>query len=68
MTEDADRLLTVSEIAEVLRVDATTIRRWIKRGNMDALELPHRGNRRVYRVRRATIDRILATPVEVSAV
>lgn len=61
--QDAD-LLTVREVAEQLRVDDTTVRRWIKNGILDAITLPHRGARQAYRVRRATLDALLtpATP------
>lgn len=54
-------LLTVSEVARVLRVDATTVRRWVKQGTLDAVVLPHVNERCAYRVRRSTLDKILAT-------
>ncbi len=53
-TEEAD-LLTTREVARMLRVDHTTVRRWIKSGAMEAITLPRGG----YRVRRATVDAIL---------
>jgi len=34
-------LLTVAEVAQILRVDDTTVRRWIKQGVLDAVVLPH---------------------------
>jgi excisionase family DNA binding protein len=55
-------LLTVREVAEQLRVDDTTVRRWIKNGVLDAIPLPHRGLRQAYRIRRVTLDAILASP------
>ena len=58
-------LLTVSEVAESLRVDGTTVRRWIKLGVLEALTLPHAGARESYRVRRETLNRVLH-PVETS--
>ena len=36
-------LLTVSEVARILRVDDTTVRRWIKEGALEALPLPKEG-------------------------
>jgi excisionase family DNA binding protein len=57
-----DELLTVHEIAERLRVDDTTVRRWIKNGVLDAIALPHRGKRQAYRVRTSTLDKLLDTP------
>jgi excisionase family DNA binding protein len=57
--DEAD-LLTVREVAKRLRVDDTTVRRWIKNGVLEAITLPHRGTRQAYRIRRATIDALLA--------
>ncbi len=54
-------LLTVSEIAQALRVDGTTVRRWIKNGVLEAITLPHRNKRQAYRVKRATLDKLLET-------
>ncbi len=56
--QDAD-LLTVREVAEQLRVDDTTVRRWIKNGVLDAITLPHRGARAAYRIRRVTLAALL---------
>ncbi|MDQ6660487.1 MAG: helix-turn-helix domain-containing protein [Chloroflexota bacterium] len=53
-------LLTVSEVAQQLRVDDTTVRRWIKNGVLEAISLPHRGARQAYRIRRSTLDALLA--------
>jgi excisionase family DNA binding protein len=55
-------LLTVREVARQLRVDDTTVRRWIKNGVLEAITLPHRGMRQAYRVRRATLEALLAAP------
>jgi excisionase family DNA binding protein len=55
-------LLTVREVARQLRVDDTTVRRWIKSGALDAVALPHTGKRSGYRVRRRTIDVLFSTP------
>jgi excisionase family DNA binding protein len=52
-------LLTVHEIAQALRVDDTTCRRWIKSGTLEAITLPHQGKRQAYRIRRATLDALL---------
>ena len=61
--ENAD-LLTVREVAKRLRVDDTTVRRWIKLGVLDAITLPHRGARQAYRIRRSTLEALLAQPPE----
>ena len=57
--DEAD-LLTVREVAKQLRVDDTTVRRWIKNGVLEAITLPHRGARQAYRIRRSTLDALLA--------
>jgi len=59
--DEAD-LLTVREVAKQLRVDDTTVRRWIKNGVLEAISLPHRGTRQAYRIRRATLNALLAPP------
>lgn len=56
-------LLTVSEVADILRVDATTVRRWIRDGVLEAVPLPHRGKRQAYRVKRETLDNLLVSGV-----
>lgn len=52
-------LLTVSEVAEILRVDDTTVRRWVKKGILEAITLPHLNKRHAYRVRRATVEALI---------
>jgi excisionase family DNA binding protein len=61
VNEDAD-LLTVGEVAKRLRVDDTTVRRWIKSGVLEAISLPHSGVRQAYRIRRSTLETLLAAP------
>ncbi len=52
-------LLTVSEVARILRVDETTVRRRIKDGVLDAVLLPKSGVRQGYRIKRETLERLL---------
>jgi excisionase family DNA binding protein len=59
---DEGELLTVREVARQLRVDDTTVRRWIKNGVLEAITLPHRGVRQAYRIRRSTLEALLAAP------
>ena len=59
--ESASDLLTVREVAKHLRVDDTTVRRWIKSGALDAVALPHSGKRCGYRVRKHTLDALFST-------
>jgi excisionase family DNA binding protein len=60
--QQTDELLTVREVARRLRVDDTTVRRWIKHGTLEAVSLPHVGKRQAYRVRQSTIDSLLKQP------
>lgn len=57
-----DTLLTITEVARRLRVDSTTVRRWITLGVLDAVILPHQGKRLSYRVRQQTLDQLLLSP------
>jgi excisionase family DNA binding protein len=59
MKEDMEELLTVREVARRLRVDETTVRRWIKSGALEAVTLPHKGKRQAYRIKKSTIDTLL---------
>ena len=49
-----DQWLTVSEVAERLRVNEVTVRRWIQRGELVALNVG--GRRPEYRVRQTALD------------
>jgi excisionase family DNA binding protein len=54
-----NELLTISEVAHQLRVDYATVRRWINQGILEAVRLPHRGERQGYRIKQETLDRVL---------
>jgi excisionase family DNA binding protein len=54
-------LLTVSEVAQILRVDETTVRRWVKIGALEAVVLPHVNKRQAYRIKKETLDKLLAS-------
>lgn len=54
-------LMTIGEVAKELRVDGTTVRRWIKRGVLEAVSLPHVNKRHAYRIKRETLNRVLDT-------
>lgn len=54
-----EELLRVSEVAQALRVDDTTVRRWIKNGVLEAISLPHLNKRQAYRIRRETLDKLV---------
>jgi excisionase family DNA binding protein len=53
-------LLTVQEVADILRVDATTVRRWIKSGALEAVALSHQNIRVAYRVKCETVENLLS--------
>lgn len=56
-------LLTIAEVARILRVDDLTVRRWAAQGALDVVRLPSAtGKRQGYRIQRATLNRILDTP------
>ncbi|MDQ6660919.1 MAG: helix-turn-helix domain-containing protein [Chloroflexota bacterium] len=57
-----DEMMTVREVAKRLRVDGTTVRRWIKQGVLEAITLPHRGKRESYRIKKSTLDKLLKSP------
>ena len=63
MVEEPEELLTVREVARRLRVDDTTVRRWIKSGALQAITLPHRGKRQAYRIKKSTLDALLKNPI-----
>jgi len=44
--EDLPDLLTVREVAQLLRVSPLTIKRWGKRGKLPAIRINSRGDRR----------------------
>ncbi len=52
-------LLTIAEVADTLRVDATTVRRWVKQGTLEAIVLPHLNERQAYRIKRDTLEKLL---------
>lgn len=56
MVNDA-QWLTVNDVADVLQVKVETVRRWIRRGQLSALELG--GPRTVYRIRPDDLDRFI---------
>jgi excisionase family DNA binding protein len=59
MQKYTSELLTAKEVARLLRVDDTTVRRWIKEGTLQAVSLPHVGKRQQYRVHSRTVQHIL---------
>ncbi len=54
-----EELMTAREVAELFRVDETTVRRWVANGILNAVTLPHKGTRLSYRIRRKTVDKLL---------
>jgi excisionase family DNA binding protein len=47
-------LMTLAEVAELLRVDVETVRRWCRTGEIQAVKVG-----RVWRVKRETIEAIM---------
>ena len=52
----ADRLLTVAQVAATLQVDEDTVRRWLRAGQLLGTNL---GSRAGYRVRQSDLDAFL---------
>ena len=46
MLEDYPEVLTISEVAEILRVAPLTLKRWEKRGRITSIRINARGDRR----------------------
>lgn len=58
-----DELMTVHEVAAQLRVDDTTVRRWIKSGALQAITLPHSKNRVPHRIKKSVFNQILTNGI-----
>lgn len=54
--DQSEKLLTVKEVARGLKVDETTVRRWVEAGILEAVILPHVGTRKVYRIRESVYE------------
>jgi excisionase family DNA binding protein len=54
-----EHLLTIAEVARRLRVDGTTVRRWINTGTLEAVSLPHVNKRTSYRIKSSTLAGLL---------
>jgi excisionase family DNA binding protein len=61
--EDLPDLLTIREVADILRVSPLTIKRWGKRGKLPAIRINSRGDRRY---RKEVVLRMLGVDVEVA--
>ena len=44
------QLLTTGEVAKILRIDQSTVRRWIKSGELNAIQLKEKGMHSIYRI------------------
>jgi excisionase family DNA binding protein len=56
--DSVSELLTVREVAQMLRVDDTTVRRWVKNGVLEAVSLTHVNLRQAYRIKKATVEKL----------
>jgi len=57
--ENQEELLTAQEVARRLRVDETTVRRWVNNGSLEAIKFPPRSRRQCYRIRKSVLDALL---------
>lgn len=53
-----DDFLTTSQVARRLRVNVTTVLRWIKSGALEAVTLPYR-SKQCYRVPKSAIEKLI---------
>jgi excisionase family DNA binding protein len=53
-----ERYLTIEEVAELLRVSERTVYRWIRNGNLQAIQVMEGGG---YRIPQSEIDRFYGT-------
>lgn len=59
-----ENLLTTNEVAKILRVDRSTVLKWIKAGLLKAQILPHGGKRRQYRITRKDLQCALESALD----
>jgi excisionase family DNA binding protein len=59
--DDAE-LFTVQEAADHLRVPVTSVRHWIRHGELEAVPLPNHGTCHVYRIHPDTLECLLVPP------
>lgn len=58
--DDLPDLLTIGEVAELLRVSPLTIKRWGKKGKLPAIRINSRGDRRY---KKEVVTRLLGVEV-----
>jgi excisionase family DNA binding protein len=58
MSDEADRWMTVEQVAEMLLVNPETVRRWIRSGELPVLNIA--GPKGGYRIRRRDLDAYIA--------
>lgn len=63
LSQPAEELLTVHEVARCQQVHDATIHQWMSNGTLDAIALPHLGKHRRYRVKSMTLDKLLGNPM-----
>ena len=59
--DDLPDLLTIREVADLLRVSPLTIKRWGKKGKLPAIRINSRGDRRY---RKSVVTRLLGVDSE----
>lgn len=62
--QDVEALYTITEVARRVRVDPSTVRRYIRRGLVRSIPLPHTGNRITHRIPQSSLDAMLAASLE----
>lgn len=57
-------LLTVQEVAKLLRVDDSTVRRWANSGVLECVSLPRKGKRHMVRFAASTLETLVQSQVQ----
>ena len=58
MEEIKEVVYTIPQVARLLRVDANTVRQWVRHGVLEAEQIKE-GRRNRYRIKQSTLDRYL---------
>ncbi|MBO0782140.1 MAG: helix-turn-helix domain-containing protein [Ktedonobacteraceae bacterium] len=59
MDGEVPEFFTVGEVARRLRIDPSTLRRWIRQGLVEAVVLPARGGRQSFRIPCASVAQLV---------
>lgn len=68
MTNPNDNdLLTIQEVAEILRVRPRTVREYVRNRILQACALPHAHNHKRYRIKRKRVNQLLNNETQLAS-